>query len=237
MRPVVPDVFLIEGLRGANVYLLVSGDRLTLVDSGMATDAEPIAAELQGAGYPPPELDSVLLTHAHGDHTGGAVALARLSGAQVVAHRDEVPYVEGSRSVPADSPIQRALNWLSDRVMFRGSRCPVDRAVEDGDVIDVIGGIRVIHTPGHTPGSMSLYQPERGILFCGDALFNANPMSGSPGLRLPIRLFTTDNAEARRSLAKLSSLGVEVLCCGHGDPIVEGAQERMRALLEGKNSQ
>ncbi len=237
MRQVVPNVFLIEGLRGANVYLLVSGERLALVDSGMAADAEPIAAQLQEDGYAPPELDSILLTHAHGDHIGGTAALARLSGAHVVAHRDEVPYIEGTKPLPADSLVPRVLNWLSDRIMFRGPSCEVNRVVEGGDVIDVLGGTRVIHTPGHTPGSISLYQPDRRILFCGDALFNANPVSGRPGLRLPIRLFTADNAEARDSVGKLSDLAVEVLCCGHGEPIVEGAQERMRTLLEGEEGQ
>ena len=237
MREVVSNVSLVEGLRGANVYVLVSGDRLTLVDSGLVGDAERIAAQLEEAGYAPSQLDSIILTHAHGDHTGGASNLVRLSGAQVVAHRDEVPYIEGTRSVPADSLVQRVLNWLSDRVMFRGSSCEVDRTVEDGDVIEALGGVRVIHAPGHTPGSISLYQPERRILFCGDALFNANPMSGRPGLQPPIRLFTADNAEAHRSVAKLSDLSVEVLCCGHGEPIVEGEQEKMRALLEGKSNQ
>jgi glyoxylase-like metal-dependent hydrolase (beta-lactamase superfamily II) len=162
--------------------------------------------------------------------------LARRSGAQVLAHRDEVPYIEQAKSLPTASLAQRLLNWLGDRILFRLSPCQVDRRVEDGDVIEGLGGTQVIHTPGHTPGSICLYQPERRILFCGDALFNANPITGRPGLRLPIRLVTVDNAQARDSVGKLSTLAVEVLCCGHGEPIMDGAGEKVRALLGDENS-
>ena len=79
-------------------------------------------------------------------------------------------------------------------------------------------------------------QAERRILFCGDALFNANPITGRPGLRLPIRLATLDNAQARDSVRKLSTMAVEVLCCGHGEPILDGAGEKMRALLREENA-
>lgn len=232
MRQVVSDVYLMEGLRGSNVYLLVSNEGPTLVDSGLAGDADRIVAQLQEAGHDPSELCSIVLTHAHGDHTGGVVELVgRSDGPKVVAHRDEAPYIERTRPFPAASPARRLLNWLSERVLFRLSPCKVDQMVEDGDIVEALGGMRVIHTPGHTPGSMCLYQPERRILFCGDALFNASPMTGRPGLRLPMRLVTLDAAQARESVGKLSTLAIEVLCCGHGEPILEEAGEKIRALL------
>ncbi len=234
MREIVPHVTLIEGLRGANVYLLTGEDVLTMVDSGMAGDVERIAAQLRQAGYTLSQLETLVLTHAHGDHVGGAAEVARRSGAEVVAHRDEVPYIEQSRPLPASSPVKRALTWLTNRLLFRLSPCRVDRALEDGDVLDALGGLRVIHIPGHTPGSIGLHQPERGILFCGDALFNAHPMTGEDGLRLPMRLVTVDDAQARASVRKLAALDVEVLCCGHGEPILEEAGERVRALLGGE---
>jgi len=231
MRKVVSNVYLMEGLRGGNVYLLVSDKGLTLVDSGLAVDVDRIAPQLQRGGYTLSDLHSIVLTHAHGDHAGGAVELARRSGAQVLAHRAEVPYIEQSKSLPVASLAQRLLNWLGDRILFRLSPCQVDRLVEDGDVIEALGAMQMIHTPGHTPGSLCLYQSEQRILFCGDALFNANPITGRPGLRLPIRLVTVDSAQARDSVGKLSTMAVEVLCCGHGEPIMDGAREKMRAVL------
>jgi glyoxylase-like metal-dependent hydrolase (beta-lactamase superfamily II) len=235
MREIVPHVTLIEGLRGANVYLLTGDGGLTMVDSGMTGDVERIAAQLRQAGYTLSQLQTLVLTHAHGDHVGGAAKIVRRSGAEVVAHKDEVPYIEQSKPLPGSNLVQQALNWLSNRLLFRLAPCRVDRGVEEGDVLDALGGLRVIHIPGHTPGTIGLHQPERGILFCGDALFNAHPMTGEDGLRLPIRAFTVDDAQARASVRKLAALDVEVLCCGHGQPIVGGAGERIRALLEDEN--
>ena len=232
MRKVIPDVYLIEGLRGGNVYALTGGENLTLIDGGLAGDDARIAAQLEEAGHHLSAAHTLVLTHAHGDHVGGAVALARRSGAQIVAHRDEVPYLERRRPLPAGGWVQRLFTWLSDHLLFRLPPCQVDRAVQEGDTIAALGGLRVIHTPGHTPGSMSLYQPERQILFCGDALFNEHPVTGRPGPMLPVRLFTGDNARARESVAKLSELEIEMLCSGHGAPITAGTGAQIQALLD-----
>jgi glyoxylase-like metal-dependent hydrolase (beta-lactamase superfamily II) len=231
MRHIVPDVYLMEGFRGSNVYLLVSGRALTLVDSGRAGVADQITAQLQEGSYALSELHTIVLTHAHGDHTGSVAELVHRSGAQVLAHRDEVPYIERAKPLPAASLRQRLLNWLFDRVWLKRPPCKVDRALEDGDVIEVLGGVRVIHTPGHTPGSICLYQPERQILFCGDVLFNENPLTGQGRLQLSFPLFTLDQVLAWESVRKLSALPVEVLCFGHGEPILEGAGKRIQALL------
>jgi glyoxylase-like metal-dependent hydrolase (beta-lactamase superfamily II) len=227
----MPDVHLMDGLRGCNVYLLTSTEGLTLVDAGLAGDADRIVAQLQEAGHAPSELHTIVLTHGHGDHIGGAAALARRSGARILAHRDDVPIIERTQSLPFRSLVQRLMFAFADRVLFRVSPCPVDRPLDDGEVIEPLGGMHVIHTPGHTPGSISLYQPERRILFCGDALFNANPVTGRPRLQLPSPSVSVDSAQARQSVRKLSELPVDVLCPGHGEPILDGAGEQIRALL------
>jgi glyoxylase-like metal-dependent hydrolase (beta-lactamase superfamily II) len=236
MRQIVPGVYLIEGLRvtSANVYLLASGEELTLVDSGLPGAADQIAAQLQEKGYLLSNLQAIVLTHSHGGHTGGAAQLARRSGAQTMAHQDEVPYIEQTALLPFSSLLKRLSNWLGDRLLFKRAPCKVDRALQDGDVIETLGGLRVIHTPGHTPGSIALYQPERRILFCGDAFFNKNPLTGKKGLQLSIPLFTLDMAQMRESARKLAALPVEVLCFGHGELILEGAGDRLRVLLEEK---
>lgn len=220
-----------EGLRSANVYLLVSDEGLTMVDSGLAGEAGHIVAQIEGAGYPLQALRSIVLTHWHGDHTGNAAELARRSGAQVVAHREEAPLIDNSQPLPSSSFGQRLLNVLGDHVLLRRAPCTVDRPVEDGDVLDALGGIRVLHTPGHSPGSICLYHPERQILFCGDVLFNEHPISGKRGLGRHMRALTLDNAQARDAVAKLPAEALEVLCCGHGEPILTGAGEQIQELL------
>ena len=231
MREVVSDVYLMEGLRGGNVYLLVSGEELALVDSGVAGDVVQIVAQLQKAGFALSQLQHIVLTHAHGDHTGGAPELVRRSGAKVLAHRVEAPFIERSTPMPAASVSKRVMTWLSDNIMFRLLPCMVDQLLEDGETIGALGGMQIIHAPGHTPGSICLLQSERRILFCGDALFNANPITGSPGFQLPMQLINWDHAQARHSVDRLSMLSIGVLCFGHGEPVFNGATEKMKALL------
>ncbi len=231
MHEVVPDVYRMTGLRGVNVYLLVSGEDLLLVDSGMPGDADRIATQVQEQGYALSALRTIVLTHAHVDHVGSAAVLARRSGAQVLAHGDEVPYIESTRSLPTASLLWRILGWLSESMLRRQPPCQVDRALKDGEVIAALGGLQVLHTPGHTPGSICLYQPERQILFIGDTLFSRNPLSGKRGIQFPPRLLISDMAALRESVRRLAELPVQVLCTGHGEPILEGASARIRALL------
>jgi glyoxylase-like metal-dependent hydrolase (beta-lactamase superfamily II) len=84
----------------------------------------------------------------------------------------------------------------------------------------------VAHVPGHTPGSIALYQPERQILFCGDIFLHDRPKKGLP-ISPPV--VSVDVMQARESARKLVALPVEALCVSHGEPILEGAQEKMQA--------
>jgi glyoxylase-like metal-dependent hydrolase (beta-lactamase superfamily II) len=127
-------------------------------------------------------------------------------------------------------PVYHRLAILADDP-GEGSGIEVARGLEEGEKLDVLGGLQVIHTPGHTPGSMSLYQEERGILFCGDLIFNGHPFTGRGGLRYAPRAFSVDPEEVERSVQKLSGLQVRVLCVGHGEPIVREANVKMEELL------
>ena len=231
MRKLARDIYLIEGLRISNVYLLVSGGELTLIDAGLDSDADRIISQLREVELNIHKLKMILLTHAHGDHVGCVRKLVSLSGAHVIAHRDEVPYIEKTKSLPSHSFMGRMLNWLSDRIVFRQSGLSVDKVVDDGDEIDVVGGLTAVHTPGHTPGSLSLYNPGLGVLFCGDALFNIHPVTRKPGLQLPLPLVSVDNEQARASVERMSQLEVSILCCGHGEPILSGAVEQIKMLV------
>ncbi|MBD3308189.1 MBL fold metallo-hydrolase, partial [candidate division KSB3 bacterium] len=130
------------------------------------------------------------------------------------------------------SMLQRALFWLGTRMAGASKSLQVTTRLEDGDQVEILGGLKVLHTPGHTPGSICVYQEARGIVFCGDLLFNGHPFTGRGGLRYAPRIFSVDPEQAQQSAHRLSELAVEVLCVGHGEPLVKDAHTRIEALIQ-----
>jgi len=230
MRQIFPDLYMLAGLRVANVYLLVSPEGLTLVDTGLIGAAGKIGKELATAGYTVKDLRQIVITHAHSDHTGSAAELVRLSGAKVLAHQAEVGYLAHTAFMPRRSRVQGFFLFLSEKVMPNPPALKVDVALEDGMVIPDTGGFTAVHAPGHTPGNLCLYHPGRRILICGDALFNRHPLTGKKGLQPPLAFISMDPAQVRESIRKLAALDVQVLLSGHGEPVLEKASARIKAL-------
>jgi glyoxylase-like metal-dependent hydrolase (beta-lactamase superfamily II) len=230
MRQITPDIFMLEGLRIANVFLLVSSEGLTLVDCGVAGEAGKIASQITKAGYAITDLHQVIITHAHNDHTGNLGEIIRLSGAKVLAHQDEVPYLARTTKMLPGSRLQSFLFWLSAKLMPGPSPVAVDIALEDGEIVPGTGGFMAVHTPGHTPGSLCLYHPERHILICGDAIINKHPLTGKKGLRESEVTFSVNPAQMWESIRKLAGLEVDVLLSGHGDPILENASALIKKV-------
>lgn len=228
MRKIVDGVYVIEGLRTAHVFVLPDSAGLTVIDSGTPGELEKITEQITAAGYAVSDVHTIILTHAHSDHVGSLAGLAERTGAQVVAHQAEVAYVEQTQALPYPTWWQRLLFRLGDLV-FRTAPCRVDQPVQDGEVLDALGGLQVIHTPGHTPGSIALYQPERQILFCGDIFFHNNPRKG---LVVSPLMVSVDVAQARAAAAKLAALPVTTLCVSHGAMVTERAGEKMQAALQ-----
>lgn len=215
MQDIAPGIRSFTGLIVGRAYLIEDADGLTLIDAGPGLAADRIIAQLRQAGRRPDEVKRILITHAHPDHVGGLKRLKELTGAQVIASALETPVIEGRMAVP-----RRAAKPRPPVTLFKPTS--VDRVVADGDTIDALGGLRVVFTPGHAPGHIAFWQPERKILFCGDVLFNL------PGLRLPFALLTVDMAENIRSIKKIAELDAELVCFGHGRPLMQNAARRIR---------
>ena len=224
MIQIATDIYMLEGLGGAPAYLLITGEALTLVDTGIIGQTNAILTQVDEAGYSSSDIGAIVLTHGHCDHAGNAAKLSTLSGAKICAHRDEIPYLKQEKPLPAASLLQRVVFWLTDH-LWNTHITRVDVPLRDGDVVDALGGLRVLHIPGHTPGSIALYHPERRILFCGDSLTNREGIKTSPNL------FTVDMAQAEESVRRLAELPVEIACFGHGDPILEQAGDRIREAV------
>jgi len=223
MKEITPRVYQLSGIWGAGVWgasvFLLVGDNLTLVDTGFKGRSIRIIKEVRRLGYSPSDIANIIITHHHADHVGSLAALKKVTRAKVMAHPADAPYIDGRLPQPgptrprwpdkALAPLYRL--WTTTPVA-------VDILVNDGDELPILGGIKVLHTPGHTPGSISLFLQKERLVIAGDVL--AHRFS----LRLPSKAFTIDIAQEIRSIKRLASLDFDVMCFGHGSPLMHEAR-------------
>ncbi|MCJ7654215.1 MAG: MBL fold metallo-hydrolase [Dehalococcoidia bacterium] len=212
--------FLGAGVWGANAYLLVDDDGLTLVDTGFFGRADRILEQIKELGYSPSDINRIIITHHHADHVGSLAELKRVTQAEVIAHPADAPYIDGTLPKPGPASPQ----WLSKfsarfSWLWVTEPVAVDTLVNDGDELPILGGIKILHTPGHTPGSICLYLQSKKLLIAGDLLAHRF------GLRLPSRMFTVDIAQEIQSVKRIASLEFDIICFGHGSPITHQAHQ------------
>ncbi len=201
-----------------------------LVDTGLPGQLDTLRQLLAHQGVELSQVRWCVLTHQDLDHIGNAPEVAALSGAEVCAHPLDAPYIEGQRTLLKLAPERLATLPPEARAFFEEwaqhlPRARVSRLLEDGDRLPVAGGVRVVYTPGHTPGHLSLYLEAHRVLIAGDALVVADGQ-----LRGPRPEVTLDLDEAMRSVAKLAELEPEFVICYHGGLFGPGAAARLREI-------
>ena len=226
-----------RGLITTSAFLVITRDAetdensVTVIDSGWRFFHNgPVFAYLRDLGYGPESVRRLISTHFHHDHVGGMAGLHRSTGAPVAAHRLEAPFLSGDGGRRVPDPVQP--RWLRPfmrplMTLMTPPSFPVATPLEDGDTLPLLGGATVVHTPGHTPGSISLHFPNEGVLLVADALQRYRGR-----LTLPSRWFSSDMEAAKESVRRLSQLDFEVICFSHFEPMREGARAALRSLAE-----
>ena len=223
---IIPDVYQLTS-RGVNRILIVE-DTLTLVDSGYTGSSRQLVGFIQELGRSVEEIGLIIITHNHLDHIGGLAELKELTGATVAIHKAGI--IDADDDPPYPGTIRRLLKvpFLSDiRRRFLLSPDDVDQQLGDGDVLEPLGGLRVVHTPGHTPCSISLYSPRHKMLLVSDALVRSRR-----ALQFPHKMVTADFPLALDSIKKMAQLDIDILCFGHGRPLADDVTRKMQALVQ-----
>jgi glyoxylase-like metal-dependent hydrolase (beta-lactamase superfamily II) len=210
-----------------NWFAVRDGDKLTIIDAGNPDQYAQLPDLVTSLGRSLGDVEAVVLTHAHGDHLGSSALIKEACDADVHVQREDVPLARGETHRAYERHYVRDLTnwyaWKSLTFFLRGGATKAPPVLElssfdDGQTLDVPGRPRVIHTPGHTSGSVCMVLEDRGVAFTGDALVTLSIVTGETGPRIMPGSFNADSAASLASLDKLTGLGPQTMLPGHGEP-------------------
>lgn len=217
---IVPGVHLIKGI--AHCYL-IDGPEVTLIDTGMPRKTKKILRYISNnLQRTPSDLKTILLTHCDIDHIGNARELRSITGANIAAHLQDAEIIDGKkiRSTP-QSGMGILFRFLG--LFLQVKPFPVDKKIDEGNTI---AGLTVLHMPGHTLGSIALYDSKRKVLFVGDMLGCKNGV-----IQGPSKSVTMDMKQAYKSIEKLKNLDFTVMLSGHGEPLTSNASTKVAEFI------
>jgi glyoxylase-like metal-dependent hydrolase (beta-lactamase superfamily II) len=228
---VIPTPFPVGPI---NVYLIIA-DPLTLVDTGPKTDEALTAlrAQLRQLGHTTADIKRIILTHTHEDHCGLAGTLQQESGARVYVHEWELANISKQRQTRVNQHLllragvpQEELQQMAARYelihRFADAVADVEAYRDEQEFIFASGALRVIHTPGHTPGSSCLLREANRLLLAGDTILKnitPNPVLNADPID-PQRCFPS-LGEYLVSLARIRAIAPTLLKTSHGDDVTD----------------
>ncbi len=220
-----------------NFYLIDGGGGLVLVDAGAPADWKVLVATVSGLGRTLEELEAVVLTHAHSDHTGFAEQARTTAGAHVLVHRADEEAARTGKTAKNDGKVVSYLLRVEFyRTLFSLLRRGAGKIVpilevstfDDGETLDLPAGPRVVHAPGHTDGSCAVFLESRKVLLTGDVLVTRNPLTGRVGPQIMPAGLNHSSPQALASLDALEKVPADLLLPGHGEPWRQGAAHAVR---------
>ena len=224
---VMPQVYQITS-KYTNVILIVE-EELTLIDTGVRGSSSKIIKYIRRLGRSVEEITLIILTHNHLDHIGGLAELKKFTTAKVAIHKADIS--DGINSQLSDFGVVRKILHIPPLSSLRPFVCispnEVDIQLEGGETLSPLGGLKVIHTPGHTLGSISLFSPQRRLLIVCDTL-----RTWHEEIRLPPKLVSADLIQAIDSVKRIAQLDFGIICFGHGKPLTKDALAKVGDLIK-----
>lgn len=223
------------GDRMVGVYLVEEAGSVTIVDAGVPGYYSELPRELAAMGRTVEDVSALVLTHGHPDHIGFAERVRTEQGVPVSVHELDAALARGEVGNPSPGLGERKLTsllsfllWSARRGALRLTSLTEVSTFGDGTTLDVPGALRVIRTPGHTPGSVALHAPAHDALLVGDAFSTYSVVRGVEGPQ--IAPFSADPDEALDSLSRLEAIEAGWVLPGHGDAWTEGVANAIAAV-------
>jgi glyoxylase-like metal-dependent hydrolase (beta-lactamase superfamily II) len=220
-----------------NSYLVVDPAGVTIIDAGLPGYWKLLQAELTALGKSLDDVRALVLTHGDSDHIGFAARLQKEAGIAAYIHEADVDRARLVVKKPNSGwgpvkigPLSRFLWYSARRGGLRIHPATELQTVADNEVLDVPGSPRIIHTPGHTPGSVAIHVAAVDALFVGDAMTTRNVLTGAAGPK-PAP-FTLEPEQAVASLDRIEGIDATWLLPGHGPAWDGGVPEAVRLIRE-----
>jgi hydroxyacylglutathione hydrolase len=225
MRNIYNDLYVIENIGTANIFCVGTTTEFILIDTGIFMKTKYLVEDLNQNGFKLENLKTIILTHCHCDHIGGVRDLVDNSNAKVAAHKEDIPYILQQKII--DGPYhgmmieeQKAMKQLKKEVEN------VDVILSDNDFIE---SFKVIHVPGHTPGSIALYNEDNKSMLFGDVI-RENKKDGL-SIGKPEK-FNLNTEQVKRDAKKLLNYSIKYALLSHGHIYINNEIEMLEKLLK-----
>lgn len=214
-----------------NIYpsLIVDSHRVVLIDTGFDTQEviDQLSQELGAIGIDMSKITDIIITHQDRDHIGGLpYFLKNNEKISLWFHEEERPYLFGEKSIEG-KPSSPQIHSLLEGILADPNSPHIIHILKDNDTIPLLGGLKVVHLPGHTPGNICLYHEDSKTLVAGDSL---NVFNGE--LSGPNPIFTPKLKQATHSLTKLLPLDIKNIITYHGGLYSVNEKNSLRKLIE-----